>query len=127
MSQNTEAQNRPAETQIKSSDANRPGRRLLDVAIVVYLVVLAAFVYLMVLGIRIEASKFCAQVLLIVPVALLGTIFGLLYSMSFVSSVSGIPLVNFSNGLSTMQRNWRGIVGTVLLLAVLCAVLAVAT
>lgn len=126
MSQNTDAQNRTAEAQLKSSDANLPGRRLLDVAIAIYLIALAAFVALAALGIHAEASKYSATVLLIVPIALLGAIFGLCYSVFLVSSLAGVPLIRFSNSLSAVQKNFRSIVGTALLLGVLCAILAAA-
>jgi hypothetical protein len=126
MSQNSDAQSRTAGPQPKPSDANRPGSRLLDVAIVIYLMTLAAFVVLAALGIHTETSKVSATVLLVVPVAFLGMIFGLFYAVAFVSSLTSVPLISFSNGLSAMQRNFRGIVGTVLLLAVSCAVLTIA-
>jgi hypothetical protein len=79
------------------------------------------------LGIHTEASKLGATVLLIVPTAIPGIIFTLFYSVFFASSLAGVPLIKFSNGLSAMQRNFRSIVGSVLLLAVFCAMLAVAT
>lgn len=122
MSQNTDAQDRTPGAERKLSP-NQPGGQFLDVAVIIYLIALAAFVAFTALGIHAEASKLSATVLLIVPIALLGTVFGLLYSVFLLSSLAGIPLISFSNGLSAMQRYWRRIVATVLLLAVLCAVL----
>lgn len=127
MSQNAGAQDRITPGQPKSSTPNQPDSRLLDVAIVIYLIALAAFVALTALGIHAEANELSATVLLIVPLALLGTLFGLLYSVSLLSSLAGVPLVSFSSGFSVVQRNWRRIVTTVLLLAVLCAMLPLVT
>lgn len=127
MSPNRSAQDRREGAQLPSSDASPPGRRLLDAAIVIYLIALAVFVSLAALGVHTEASKHSATMLLIVPAAFLGMIFVLYYSVFFVSSLAGVPLIRFSNGLSPVQRNFRGIVGTVLLLAVLCAILGLTT
>jgi hypothetical protein len=125
MSQNTDAQNRTA-ARPKSSDVDPPGRRLFDAAIAIYLMTLAAFVALAALGIHTEASKHGAAVLLIVASVIPGGTFALFYFVFFASSLAGVPLIRFSNGLSVIQRNWRGLVGTVLLLAVFCAILAMA-
>jgi hypothetical protein len=76
------------------------------------------------LGIHTEASKLGATVLLIIATLVPGAMFVLFYSVFFASSLAGVPLIKFSNGLSEIQRNWRSIVGTVLLLAVLSAMLA---
>ena len=126
MAQNTDAQSRTPGTQAKSSAVIQQGTRFLDVAVAVYLTTLAAFVALVVLGIQPEASKLSATVLLIVPVAFLGMTFGFYYSVAFVSSLASVPLISFSNGLSAIQRNWRGIAGAVLTLAVVSSVLTLA-
>jgi hypothetical protein len=126
MSQNTDPQNRLTDPQLKPSDTNWPAARLLDVAVIIYLGALAAFIALAALGIHTEANKRGATVLLVVPAVLPGATFVVFYLLFFVSSLASVPLINFSSGLSAMQRNFRGIVVTVLLLAVLCAVLAAA-
>lgn len=127
MSQNANAQNRTTEPQLKSASTNRPGSRLLDVAIVIYLAALAAFIGLAAIGIHAEASKHSATVLLIVATVIPVATFLLFYIVFLVSSLAGVPLITFSNGVSAIQRNSRGIVGTILLLAVACAILAYGT
>lgn len=127
MSQNANAQNRTIEPQLKSTSANRPGSRLLDVAIVIYLVAFAAFVGLAAFGIHTEASKHSATVLLIVATVIPVATFLLFYVVFLLSSLAGIPLIGFSDGLSAIQRNSRGIAAAILLLAVVCAILAFET
>jgi hypothetical protein len=127
MSQKTDSQNRTAEAELDTSATNRRGVQFFDAAIAIYLLFFLALVATAAFGFHADTSKRAATVLLVVPAVLTTAAFGVLYSIFLVSSFAGIPLIKFSNSLSAMQQNWRGIAGPILLSGVLCAILALAT
>lgn len=121
---NNEKQETGSPLQRAGDSSAQPGKTFLDIAGVIYLAALAILIACIALGIRTEASKFAAQVLLISPALVLLVVFSFVESVAFFSALAGIPLVSFSSSLSGMHQNWRNILSVALLLGVLCAVVA---
>ena len=71
-----------------------------------------------------DAADKAFLVLLLVPILLCALLLLLSWSAFFVGTITGTPLVSLSYSLSAIKRNWRSVVGGILLSSVLCAVIA---
>ena len=62
--------------------------------------------------------------LLLTPIFLLLLSVLLSWSAFFVGSITGTPLLSFTYGFSSMKRNWRGVIGGILLASAVFAAIA---
>jgi hypothetical protein len=62
--------------------------------------------------------------LLLTPIFLLLLSVLLSGSAFFVGSITGTPLLSFTYGFSSMKRNWRGVIGGILLASAVFAAIA---
>ena len=101
----------------------KPGQMLLVQGAIIYAV---AFLGLAVgaLVYKSTAANTALAFLWLTPIFLLLVSVLLSWSAFFIGSITGTPLVSFTYGFSSMKRNWRGVIGGVLLAGVLSAAIA---
>jgi NADH:ubiquinone oxidoreductase subunit 6 (subunit J) len=99
----------------------------LTTGVVAYMTALGTCVVIAMLGTDSESVHRAIWLLLGIPMAIPGIIFMLVFTAFLVNSLTGLPLIGYANGLSTVKRNWQSIGGAVLLLSVWCAAIGAAT
>ena len=103
----------------------RLGNLVFVVGIALYVTALA--VCYAVLGIDSERGGQAFGVLVAAPLAFIAIIFILMQVVVFAGLLSSTPYMSWAYGLSVVRRDWKTVVGVILVLTVFCAIFATLT
>ena len=104
-------------------DLNKPGKVILAVGVISYVLAIAICLALAAFGSEFTNSR-PFMLLVIVPFVSPVLLAGLAWTSFWVGTISGVPLVSFTYAFSAMKRNWRSFVGGLLLASVFIAAMS---